>query len=224
MHQPRHCLFISDIHLFHRRNSTADIVLNLQEYLAVYRKEKPLDLLVLGGDVFDRLLEFQSPDVHEACVWVAWLLELCSQANIRLRILEGTPRHDWGQSVIFDTVAKAMRCGVDMQYINTLHVEVMSDWDMSILYIPDEWTDQASKTYELALAALAGQGLAQVDIAVMHGMFQYQLPIQQMMASVHNEHDYLKIVRYVISIGHVHNHSHYERILAQGSFRQISSR
>jgi DNA repair exonuclease SbcCD nuclease subunit len=222
MLQPRHCLFISDIHLFHRRNSTADIVTNLQTYLSVYRTQKPLDLLVLGGDVFDRLVEFQSPDVHEACVWVAWLLELCSQANIRLRILEGTPRHDWGQSLIFDTIAKAMRSSVDMRYINTLCVEVMSDWDMSILYIPDEWTDQASKTYQLALEALANQGLTQVDIAVMHGMFQYQLPIPQVMPSVHNEHDYLKIVRYVISIGHVHTHSHYERILAQGSFDRLA--
>jgi hypothetical protein len=216
------CLFISDIHLFHRRNPTTDIVHSLQTYLEPYRTERPLDLLVLGGDVFDRLLEFQSPDVHDACFWIVWLLELCARANITLRVLEGTPRHDWGQSAMFDTLAKIVKHPVDFQYVNTLSVEVHPGLGLRILYIPDEWTDDAAKTYRQAVDALAAASLTQVDIAVMHGLFHYQLPGVPPSASVHTEHDYLKIVRYVISIGHVHTHSHYDRILAQGSFDRLA--
>lgn len=218
----KRCLFISDIHLFHRRNPTESIVKALKVYLEPYRRERPLDLLVIGGDLFDRLVEFQSTDVHEACLWVAWLLELCAATDIRLRVLEGTPRHDWAQSQIFVTLQQSLRLPVDCRYINTLCIEQMTDWDLSILYIPDEWSDTASKTATQVQDALQQCGLTQVDVAVMHGMFQYQLPVAAMMPSVHHEADYLKIVRYVISIGHVHSYSTYDRIIAQGSFDRLA--
>lgn len=218
----KRCLFISDIHLFHRRNTTPEIIAALQAFLEPYRRDRPLDLLVLGGDVFDRLVEFQASDVHDACLWVAWLLELCAQAGIRLRVLEGTPRHDWGQSQIFLTIVRTLAIPVDCKYINTLSIEQMDDWGLSILYVPDEWSDTADKTYRQVIETLEHCGLTQVDVAVMHGMFQYQLPVAAMMPCVHTESDYLKIVRYVISIGHVHTYSTSDRIIAQGSFDRLA--
>ncbi|MGI9212590.1 MAG: hypothetical protein ACR2HF_08965 [Methylococcaceae bacterium] len=220
--QPLRCLFISDIHLFHRRNPTQDIIANLRTYLKPFHKDEPLDLLVIGGDLFDRLAEFHTVEVHDACMWLACLLELCANRTIKLRILEGTPRHDWGQSRILRTLANILPIPVDCAYVNTLSIEHIAEWDLSILYIPDEWTDRADKTYVQVKETLAAHGLTQVDIAVMHGMFQYQLPTGVTMPSVHQEQDYLKIVRYLISVGHVHTPSQYERIHAQGSFDRLA--
>jgi len=64
---------------------------------------------------------------------------------------------------------------------------------------------------------LANKGLDKVDLAIMHGAFRYQLP-DIVEEPTHDERTYLDIVKYFIFIGHVHQSSQYERILAAGSF------
>ena len=64
--------------------------------------------------------------------------------------------------------------------------------------------------------------IERVDIGCFHGSFNYQLPSAAHNAPRHDEASYLSIVKHFITIGHIHVHSVYERILAQGSFDRIS--
>jgi hypothetical protein len=98
----------------------------------------------------------------------------------------------------------------------------MEDLDLRILYVPDEWTSQTDLTFIQVQEHLKLHGLLEVDIAIMHGCFQYQLNGVPGHIQHHKESNYLSIVRYYINIGHFHKFSHYERIVAQGSFDRIA--
>ncbi len=55
----------------------------------------------------------------------------------------------------------------------------------------------------------------------MHGQFNYQLPKAAIKAPKHDEGEYLSLVKHFVHIGHVHQFSTYERILAAGSFDRL---
>ena len=65
-------------------------------------------------------------------------------------------------------------------------------------------------------------GLTKVDYAVMHGQFDYQLPKHITGMPRHDSQKYLDIVKHYIFIGHIHTHSVYDRIIAQGSFDRLT--
>jgi len=92
--------------------------------------------------------------------------------------------------------------------------------DLNILYIPDEYNHNATDTYDEVLVRMKELNLTEVDIAIMHGQFHYQLPMITLESS-HDENNYNDIVKYHISIGHIHRHSVNGKILAQGSFDRL---
>jgi len=109
---------------------------------------------------------------------------------------------------------------VDYKYIDTLDIEYMDDYGINILYVPDEYKHLSKDTYKDVQSLLMSKGIQEVDIAIMHGQFNYQLPI--VLDSSHSEEDYTSIVKYYISIGHIHVASSYGKILAQGSFDRLT--
>lgn len=221
-------LTISDVHLGHRRNKAKDIISNLDHYFDHYKSTSQfsqLDIIFIAGDLFDQLLEFSNDDIHEAALWLSRLMSFCSRFRIKLRILEGTPSHDWKQSKIANTiVAMATMIGMelDFKYVDTLLIEYIEDLDIHVLYIPDEYSSDTSITFDHVKQLLAENHLGQVDIGIFHGMFHYQLKNVPGTHHKHSEADYLGIVRYFINIGHIHSFSVYDRIIAQGSFDRMS--
>jgi hypothetical protein len=212
-------LVLSDIHLGHRKNPTVEIIANLDLFINQYAKDD-LDIIFLAGDVFDRLMEFPSPEISEILLWFQRLMYFCAKNNIILRLLEGTPSHDWKQSKPATNVIRA-NLPLNVKYIDTLYIEHLEELDLQVLYVPDEWTADPADTYQQVLQLLKDNNLHQVDIAIMHGCFNYQLP-SMIKAPKHNEADYLDIVKYYINIGHIHTFSVYERIIAQGSFDRLA--
>lgn len=212
---------VSDIHLGHPRNSARDIVKNLIVAFPDNAKTADLDILYLAGDVFDRLLSLPHDDVGDIDMWFVYLLRLCAKHDIVLRILEGTPSHDWKQSNRFCVMEKALNTGVDMQYVQKLSIEYMERFDIHILYVPDEWQPETGKTYAEVVDLMKAKGLEQVDYAIMHGHFEYQLP-KVASGPRHDSAKYLALVKELIFIGHDHHHTSYERIHAQGSFDRLT--
>jgi len=214
-------LVLSDIHLGHKNNKTINIVNNLKYFFKVNHKSfKTLDVIFVAGDIFDRLL---SPNSEEYILAVEWITELavyCKVHNIKLRILEGTPSHDWKQARVVESVLDRLELTIDFKYIQTLMIERMDDLKTTILYVPDEYKHKSSETLVEVRQLLNKEKLEQVDIAIMHGQFNYQLPI--MLESSHDETSYLDIVKYFISIGHIHTSSVFQRIVAQGSFDRLT--
>jgi len=214
-------LVLSDIHLGHKNNKTKDIVNNLIYYFKVNnRLFKKLDIIFLAGDVFDRLLSSNSEEYLLAVDWLSILVSYCGGNNIKLRLLEGTPSHDWKQSKAVTKVIQRLNIDIDYKYIEQISIEKIEDLGISVLYVPDEANYKASDTLKEVSELLVKNNLSQVDIAIMHGQFNYQLPI--LLESSHDENSYLDIVKYYINIGHIHIPSVFKRILAQGSFDRLT--
>lgn len=212
---------VSDIHLGHRRNETREIIANLRRAFPDSPATAKLDLLVLVGDVYDGLLSLPDEEVQEIDFWIEYVLRMCKKHDIVLRVLEGTPSHDWKQSQRFVTINEITGIGADLKYVKDLSIEYIEKLDISVLYVPDEWDTTTERTYAQVQELLKAKGLAQVDFAFMHGQFEFQLP-EHVKAQKHNSTLYLEIVKYLVFIGHVHTHSRYERIIAQGSFDRLS--
>ena len=215
-----HLAVISDIHLGHKRNSTSEIIANLRCAIPDDAKTSELDILFLAGDVFDDLLNLPDTDVLEISAWIVNLLYICKKHGILLRILEGTPSHDWKQSQLFLMLEKITNSGADVKYISDLSIEYIERFGINVLYVPDEW-DSPENTLKQVHELLRAKGLEKVDYAIMHGQFEFQLPAH-VKAPKHDSASYLAIVKELIFIGHVHLHSRYDRIIAQGSFDRLS--
>ena len=215
-------LVLSDIHLGHNINTTENIINNLQLYFKDnYKEFSKLDMICIAGDVFDKLLVSSSIDFILSTEWLTELIVFCKQHDIILRILEGTPSHDRNQSKVITSIIKKLNIELDYKYIDTLYIEHHNRLGIDILYIPDEYKHKAEDTYKEVLELLTERKLKKVDIAFIHGQFHYQLPMVKLDSS-HNMEDYLNIVKYYISVGHIHNPSVYERIIAQGSFDRLA--
>jgi len=214
---------ISDIHLGHDKNKTEDIIDNLNRFFKAYNHLiVKSDMIIIPGDVFDKLLSNNSKDSRLAYNWLAWLVKFCKEYGIKLRILEGTPSHDWKQVKVLDEILKSLNIeNVDYRYVDVLDIEHIDDLGLSILYIPDEWKPTAKKVYADVKKTLSKNNLDKVDIVVMHGAFDYQIP-NITSDHFHNEQDYLNITNYVVLAGHVHNHSQFEKILVPGSFDRLT--
>lgn len=215
-------LSISDIHLGHNINKTDLIIKNLDKFFTKHSKLfKELDIICIVGDLFDRLLISSSEEHINIINWLIRLVTFCKLNNIKLRILEGTPSHDWKQARILTTFIEELNIDVDYKYIETLYIEEMNDLGISILYIPDEYKNDANDTYLEVKKLLVDKKISQVDIAYIHGQFDYQAINGHKSIKQHNSDNYLSIVKHWISVGHIHTSSINSRIIAQGSFDRL---
>lgn len=213
---------ISDIHLGARRNKTADIIANLNIALPFDESMQDIDIIFLAGDVFDSLLSFNDEVVVEIQLWIDRLLRLCSKYNIMLKVLEGTPSHDRQQSETFLTIHQVSKYPVVCDYIKTLSIEYITEFDIHILYIPDEWDVTTARTLQQVKDLMKSKGLSKVDFAIMHGIFPHQLASHIKNIPIHDPVEYLNLVKHYIFIGHIHKFSVFDRILAEGSFDRLS--
>lgn len=211
---------VSDIHFGHRRNGTRDIARNFRAAFPDNAATAQLDIIWLAGDIFDDLFSLNDEDVLEVDLVIAYLLRICKKHDIVLRVLEGTPSHDWKQSHRFEHINEVTGIGADLKHVKDLSIEYIERFGITVLYVPDEW-DNTETTLSQIHELLRAKGLDQVDYAIMHGQFEYQLPAH-VKAPKHSSEAYLKLVKELIFIGHVHLHSRYDRIIAQGSFDRLS--
>lgn len=213
---------LSDVHLAHPRNEASFIIQNLDKNFLEHPDVKLSNIIFIAGDLFDRLLEPTSLDKPLIYMWFVRLCEFCAKNDIILRILEGTPSHDWKQSEILPTIKTITSLKLDFKYVKTLSVEYIERYDVNVLYVPDEWRPKTEETLEQVHDIMRSKGLEKVDLAIMHGNFEYQLPSHIKGIPRHSSEEYLKIVSEYIFIGHIHTHSRFDRIIAQGSFDRLS--
>lgn len=201
---------LSDVHLGHPKCPTVHILESLGILIPDTAETGKIDILTIAGDLFDRLLTLPEEEVKAINRWIRRLLWICQKYNIVLRVLEGTPSHDRMQSAIISELLDTAGYTVDYQYVTTLSIERIERLGIDVLYVPDEWRRDPMDTYREAQALMAERGITQVDFAVMHGAFEYQLP--EVARKNHPTHDsalWMAMVRYVIWIGHIHKFSQY---------------
>jgi len=217
-------LLLSDIHGGHNRTPTDFITSNLRSFFNRYRKKiENVDVIFISGDTFDRLLPINSPDSMLMYNWLTELVKFCSKHGIKLRILEGTPSHDWKQVKLLYEIINKFNIDVDFKYIEDIEIERMRirDIELTVLYIPDEIKENAEEIWREVTNKLEEENLDKVDLIIMHGAFKYQIPIKNL-DFLHDESRYISITNYLINIGHVHNHSEFDKIHCPGSFDRLT--
>lgn len=225
MNKRRDYLVISDIHLGARKTTAAEIIANLTLFFGNFKITNNFDdlaTLFIAGDLWDDSIQFSSDAVSDFMRFWAKLAMWCEAKQIELIVLEGTPKHDRLQGKTVETYTRLIAPKIAFSYIRELSIQRVDSLDADILFVPDECRETAAKTYKDVCALLVEKNLTQVDFAIMHGMFFYQLGHIPVDSKIHHESDYLAIVKNYISIGHIHVASNYERIYAQGSFDRLS--
>lgn len=216
---PLNIFVFSDVHLGHRRTPTELIVDNIKSVLPDDVRSDKIDMIIIPGDLFDRFLNLPQDDTYQIHSFIGWLLILCKKRNIVLRVLEGTPSHDWKQPKLIDQINDLV--GADAKHMPMLDIEHIDKFDIDVLYIPDEWSHDNDDTWCQVQRLLIERQLEKVDFTVMHGQFAYQLP-SHVDAPVHIPERYSKITRHYVFCGHVHIPSKKYNIIVPGSFDRLS--
>lgn len=215
-------LVFSDVHLYHDRTKTEHIVLGLLKALPDSEKLRDIDIIFISGDLFDHSVFMPNKDTFHVLKFVYHLLNMCVKYDIILRVLEGTPSHDWKQSKIIMDINSHLPKPVDARHVTNLSIEHIEPLGIDVLYVPDEWGSGCSSTFLEVKKLLEVHNLEKVDLSIMHGCFNYQFPVNLVgKPDVHDEKSYLDITRYLIIIGHYHTPSIYERIYVPGSFDRL---
>lgn len=214
----------SDIHLGHRKTPTEHIAKSFRKCI-LNSKHKDSKVIFISGDLFDRLLETNSRDILIILELMDQLLNFCYQHNIKLRVLEGTPSHDWNQPQLLPKL-NDMRTEnkVDLKYFKVLDIEHLVEENKYVLYIPDEWVNCHEELERQIEEKLKHHAISQVDIAIMHGQFQYQFAGIPYTGFYFQENYFLNLVKGFIHVGHYHNYSSFDRIIANGSLERLAHR
>jgi len=211
----------SDIHLGHLKTTTTHIISSFKKYI-LNDLNKNINILFISGDLFDRLLDLNSKEVYEIIEFFNYLLNYCYKYNIFLRILEGTPSHDWQQSTILLKINEIRKEKVNLKYFKTLDIEYIEEYNKYILYIPDEWTNDHIDLEKQIQEKLNILNIEKVDIAILHGQFKYQTLNKKYNGFYFKEEYFLNLVRSYIHIGHYHTFSTFDRIIANGSLERLA--
>ena len=217
-------LVFSDVHLGHPKNRTEFILRNLTAFFDNFESSSSytkLDIIFIAGDLFHDLLDLSTEEVHEIQMWLWKLVGFCSKHKIKLRVLKGTPSHDWDQYDVLDTVVHVSGYEIDYKYYENIDIERLSE-GVDVVYIPDMPSRTADDMLEEVREKMLERGIDKVDIGIMHGMFDYQLGNIPKDKHTHDTATYQKMVRGLIHIGHIHSYSACGKIIAQGSFDRIA--
>ena len=218
-------LVLSDIHLGARSTTAAEILDHLTQYFDNFSDHSELakiDAFFLAGDLWDNTIQVSSEVVDLFIPWFHRFLSFAARNNIIVRIMEGTPSHDRRQGKMLARLFEVSNLNVDFKYVSQLSIEYIEKFQKHILYVPDECRPTADIIQSDIETLLIESRIDKVDIAIMHGMFSYQLGFIPMNSHVLDEAWYLNKVKNYIHIGHIHTASQYNRILAQGSFDRLA--
>ena len=212
----------SDHHAGHSKTPTEKVISALQRAFPETEDTSELDIIFFAGDFFDHLLDLSDEDVYEIRFYIVEFLRMCKRLNIIVRVLEGTPSHDWRQPKLFVHLNHLANINANVKYIDQLSIEYIDALRTNVLYIPDEWRPTCEETWKCVTDKLAEHGLEKVDFVIMHGMFPHQMPenIHDRL-NMHNSDYFLSICNYFIFVGHIHLFSQYERILSSGSIERL---
>ncbi len=211
-------LFSTDHHTLHPHTPTRHILSNLTTFYEKENKLEDIDLSLWGGDFFHDLAPANDPNILLCQRWVKRHLQLCHDKKVHVRVLEGTSSHDWGQPEMFDIMRP--KDSPYIKYINTLSIEYIPELNLNIMYVPDNFGHTSTEIiYEQALKLLTNNNLTQVDMIVLHGGFDYQLPpIANKNGSLYDSVKWQALAKKVIFSGHIHKPSEKGIIKCGGSF------
>ena len=214
-------LVTSDIHLGGLRTPTSHICNSFRKCI-ITKENIDLDIIFIAGDIFDRLIDTNSKELLMIIELFNDLFNFCHTNNIKLRILEGTLSHDYNQSTILVKLNEIRQHKCDLKYHKVLDIEYIEQFNKHVLYIPDEWTNSHEELEKQIQDKLNQYSITNVDIAILHGQFKYQLVGKKYSGFFFKEEFFLPLVTGFIHVGHYHVYSRLDRIIVNGSLERLA--
>lgn len=207
---------LGDVHFNVPSVPVGDLITAFKQLLIdiVIRDRKPVNMLNIAGDITDRQIHFGREQGFEILSFFIWLCKFCEDNKIILNVLEGTPSHDWRQARVLEVFAKEHKSLVFNYFCD---LTVWFHQGVSFLYIPDEWSGDSQTTLKAIHKLLAEHQLSRVDVVVMHGQFEYQLPEIALSKKTFLSDLFLPMVRHAVLINHIHTHKPLGKIIPPGS-------
>lgn len=209
-----------DVHLGHHNTLIPDVIRGFDPFLNDHVLLEKLDYIFIPGDLFDRQLTLTNQYIKDIFDWAFRFLSTCKRYKIAVRLLLGTPGHDFNQNELIMNINEKFNIQADIKYYDKLAIEYIEKDDIHLLYVPDEWSIDPMDTYQQTLDLFKQHGIDQVDFCLFHGAFGYQIDAS-LNPKAHDETLWNKLVRRVLFAGHVHVQSQYERIFVAGSFDRL---
>lgn len=210
---------IADIHFGNRRVPSKYTIDNIKKYLFPLISE--IDVLFIAGDVFDGLISLDNQEAILAFDIINELLRLCNRHDVIMRIVRGTYSHDHKQLNFITKLYNIFYPSMDYKLYETISVEYIRKYDMSVLYIPDNLPFQSK--YDIIdhiNKLLQVVNVKQVDYVIMHGELSHlTFKFNDKVLSIDDFDDICK--HYVLS-GHIHKPLLYKKSISIGSFNRLA--
>ena len=107
--------------------------------LNIIQKMNHLHLVVIAGDYFDSKISLNSKAAKAAINWMAALVSICKEKNVKIRLIKGTNSHDNNQLELFRPYEKESLENDDgfFRIYNEVCIEETLP-GLKCLYAPDE--------------------------------------------------------------------------------------
>ena len=136
--------FIADIHFGAMKAD--DLYNQLEKYFLNKLKERPIDLVVLGGDLFHNVITMNYSTSHIVLMFMENLINICKEFHIpHIRIIQGTISHDNNQLHNFHMFEG--RDDIDFKIIMNVIDEEFPE-GIKVLYLPEEYMKNQEIYYE----------------------------------------------------------------------------
>lgn len=206
-------LNISDVHLYNRSTAVEHVMDTLDKHVFNTARLLDVDVVTVSGDLFDRSVKLVMGGLFYD--WITHVLELLKETNTALRILEGTPSHDWKQSQLIVDINKSSKINADVIYVSEL--SIIDDPIMgTVAYVPDECRSDPNKILTDLQEMMATRGISQVDFTIAHGFFDFQLPPNHTVGM--DSLEFSKITKHLVICGHDHRRKRNHKVLVPGSW------
>lgn len=209
-------LWSSDHHTLHQTTPTWHILGNLSTFYYNDHDLANVGLVIKGGDLMDRLVDSNHPDLFRVKEWNSEFLNKCHKHKVAVLYLEGTSNHDWGQPKHLETVAPI---DMDFRYVDTLSIQHYPQLNgLTVMCVPDNMGGLSiDEVWEKALVVLGEHKLDKVDVIAFHGTWEHQLP-GHALGKKHSRARWESICNYLILSGHIHIPSVEGLVHSSGSF------
>ena len=140
---------IGDIHVGKKddRRLADELEKHFTEYIKLHHEREGLELIVVAGDLFDRIVRLNEFAGIYAVSFMRNLVEWSYDNNILVRILKGTKTHDYNQLDALNDIEKDYP---NFKIIRKVEKEdmILNDNNFNVLYLPEEYPTDPDNYYE----------------------------------------------------------------------------
>ena len=203
---------IADIHI--GKKSTEALRKELEEGFLTYieQEKENLDLVVIAGDYFDRVIRFNEPAGILALDLLDRLVTVAEEGGFLLRILQGTKSHENNQLDVFNGVEENKPHLLKIIRKVTKETLNLGGQSRQILYLPEEYPSDPESYYADYFAdhydLVYGHGMTDV-VGFNFSDWKDEGENISLGTPVHATKTLLELSEGPIIFGHIHNKKEY---------------